>query len=174
MSGEYLFREIQCERCGRTRMKEASFCPHCGYAEEESWWKRVANLFRGSAGANKTTSSALLSAFLGLAVASFFLFEAIRKESVASLAIALVAIIAALRAWFSTRNRVEEATDPARPPRSGESGGEEPLSLEDDESEHSTDPLETILSGQKFFCENCGNEVREDARECPKCGMKFG
>ena len=27
--------------------------------------------------------------------------------------------------------------------------------------------------GSRFFCENCGAEVKRDAKTCPQCGMSF-
>jgi uncharacterized membrane protein YvbJ len=27
--------------------------------------------------------------------------------------------------------------------------------------------------GERFFCENCGAEVRRDAKTCPQCGQSF-
>jgi RNA polymerase subunit RPABC4/transcription elongation factor Spt4 len=27
--------------------------------------------------------------------------------------------------------------------------------------------------GERFFCENCGAEVKRDAKTCPQCGVSF-
>ncbi|MBI2618967.1 MAG: hypothetical protein HYW57_02695 [Ignavibacteriales bacterium] len=138
------------------KLKTASFCPHCGHIEKEHWWDRIRDRFQGdgSTSGARPTQAALVSTLMGLAIASYFLYTAIQKESIQSLILAVLTFIFVLRSWFAARKRKEDS--------------------ESDESTttHVFD-AEEILEN-KFYCENCGARVDQDADQCPKCGMKFG
>lgn len=157
MKTEDLFAEQTCPRCGNAYKKAVSFCPHCGYVKEESWLDALTDLF-GAGGATGTSQSHLISAVMSGLVGLYLLVDALRKGSLGGLLIAAIALIIALRAWILSR-RAGESTDVV--PHSAEYAPE-------------THEVDDAIPLQKFFCENCGTEVTEDARECPKCGMKFG
>ncbi|MGH2567265.1 MAG: zinc-ribbon domain-containing protein [Bacteroidota bacterium] len=161
MSGKDLYAKQTCPRCGKSILEVATFCPHCGYVKEESWWRRIVDFFRSTTSSEKgsRSSSAVFSTLVGLLAAGFFLYQALQKDSIQSWFLALFALVMALRAWFSARNRAEGAE------------------VETETALHEVDedkPSAGMPIPQRFFCENCGTEVPADAAACPKCGMKFG
>ncbi|HWP83278.1 MAG TPA: zinc-ribbon domain-containing protein [Bacteroidota bacterium] len=162
MATSNINEQVECRRCGGVRHKAVTFCPHCGYVEEESFFDKLRDLL-DSSGSNGRSGAGLLSALIGLLVAAFFLLDAIRDESFISALIALFAFAGALRAWWSTRERTEDASEAPFP-----------TSQHPEEVEEESEPPAGQVPDSKFFCENCGTEVAEDATECPKCGMKFG
>lgn len=153
MTGEDLYREVRCSRCGNMKLKTASFCPHCGHVTEEHWWDRLMDRLRPGEGAagGRPTQIAVVTTLIGLAIASFFLYNAIQTESLRSLIVAVLTLIFALRSWFATRSRTEEA-------------GEDVSVSEPEEFEE---------IGGEASCDNCGARVDASATECPNCGMKF-
>lgn len=161
MRNEDLFAQQACPRCGGLFAKVQTFCPHCGYVKEESWWEKLLSVFRSSSSVESapTTRGNLISFLIGLAVSGFFVYQALKNESIQSWLLALFSLIMAFRAWFSS-------------PR--------PMSQSDEgeklEADHPSANHERTFSAldQHFFCENCGAEVAADASACPKCGMKFG
>jgi len=155
MTGEDLYREVKCRRCGKMKLKSAGFCPHCGYVQKEHWWDRLLDRFRISPSSEsaRPTRIAVASTMIGVALASFFLYNAIQKQSLQSLILAILTLIFAFRSWFATRGRVEDA------------GSETPTT-------HLPDDFDVLEDN--FFCENCGTRVNQNTETCPKCGMKFG
>jgi DNA-directed RNA polymerase subunit RPC12/RpoP len=159
MAATDIYEQVKCPQCGGVRYKAVTFCPHCGHREEESLLDRLREFLSG--GSKSKAGAGLLSAFVSLIIAIFFLLDAIRAQSLVSLLVAMFAFAGAIRAWWTTRDQGEDSIAiELPPPRSQE---EEP------EAAHS----ETVPAS-KFFCENCGTEVAEDATQCPKCGMRFG
>lgn len=160
MSNQDLYAEQTCPRCGGTFHKVSSFCPHCGYVKAESWWDKLLGVFRSTTSVepSKPTSAAVVSTLVGLVLAGFFLYQALQRDSIQSWLLAVFSFIMALRAWFSTRSRTApvDRKDHTDLPDLDEAEG----------SDSSPIP-------QRFFCENCGAEVPDDATTCPKCGMKF-
>lgn len=155
-----LYTEVKCRQCGQMRQKVASFCPHCGHVVEESWWERLLGLFRSEEkpsherkGGNKA-----ISALLTLGFASYLLYNAIEKESIQSLIIAVMMLIVAIRSWFSGRTQEQHTGQ-----------GDQESAMKTEEQKES---LPSLPSG-KLFCENCGAEVSSGAVVCPKCGMQF-
>lgn len=106
-----------------------------------------------SSGKGRPTRIAVVSTLIGVAIAAFFLYNAIQKESLQSLILAILTLVFAFRSWFATRNRTEEA-------------GED-VSV-------SAEPEDFDMVEGHVYCDNCGERVDPDATECPKCGMKFG
>ncbi len=136
-------------------MKSSSFCPHCGYVQEESQWDK---LTRGLTGRKKPTKATLFSSLVALALAGIFLYRAFVKGSLSSILFALVALAGALQAWLSKKHAGEEAESE----ESAESKVEDAIIKEP-----------TALS-EHIYCENCGTEVTAEALQCPKCGKMFG
>lgn len=161
MSDQDLYTEQTCPRCGGSFLKVSSFCPHCGYVKEESWWDKLLNVFRSttSVETTKPTSAAIISTLLGLVLAGFFLYLAIQKGSAQSWLLAILSFVMAIRAWFTTRSRTEKV---------------EPQNHTDQPDLDEEEGSEAHPIPQRFFCENCGTEVPADVSDCPKCGMKFG
>lgn len=161
MSNEDLFAQQTCPRCGGAFAKVQTFCPHCGYVKEESWWERLLNVFRSSSSVETApaTRGNLVSFLIGLAVSGFFVYQALQTGSIQSWLLALFSLIMAVRAWFVSPKTVPQ-TD-----------GGEVVEAEDHPSGHERASSPT---DQHFYCENCGTEVAADATDCPKCGMKFG
>jgi RNA polymerase subunit RPABC4/transcription elongation factor Spt4 len=161
MSNEDLFSQQTCPRCGGSFAKAQSFCPHCGYIQEESWWEKLIRIFRpdSSAEAARATRGNLVSFLIGLAVSGFFVYQALKTESIQNWLLALFSLIMAFRAWFAS----------PKPTPQTEEG-------EAVEVEHHPSSREEASSptAVHFYCENCGTEVAADATACPKCGMKFG
>jgi ribosomal protein L37E len=161
MKNEDLFAQQTCPRCGGSYAKAQSFCPHCGFLREETWWEKLVKVFRSGSTAetSQTTRGNLISFLIGLAVSGFFVYQALKTESIQDWLLALFSLIMAFRAWFAS---------PKPTPPIGE--GEEA------EAEHHASSHEEAFSpsDQHFYCENCGTEVAADATACPKCGMKFG
>lgn len=150
MNTEDLYKESPCSNCGQPVLESASFCAHCGYVKK----KRMGEgLFRSG---GKGGSGLTVSVLLGLGFAVYLAYRAAAEESLQSLIMAVFVLLAVLQSWLAARKRAQQTEEKA-----GEHTGEE--------MEQAEDPLE-----QKFFCENCGTRVAEDAKECPKCGMKFG
>ncbi|MBM4170181.1 MAG: hypothetical protein FJ215_13650 [Ignavibacteria bacterium] len=153
MTGLDLYAENQCRRCGKMKLRNASFCPHCGYVHEETWFDRLKERLgaSGEEKREKPTKSATYSVLLTLLVAGFFLYQAIWEESLPSLIAALITLVYAFRAWLSTRNKLEEVeTPPARP-----------------ENE-----LDDIFK-PVILCEKCNARIEADTIQCPKCGMVY-
>ncbi len=161
MKAEDLYQEYKCPRCGKAVLRLASFCPHCGHVKEESWWDKIQDFFQSTRTpeASRPTSKKVFSTLLGLLIAGFFFYQALQKGSIQSGFVALISFAMAVRAWFSTRDRVEEAsTDRVTTVED----------LDKDEEDGS------LPAPQRFFCENCNTEVPADASICPKCGTRFG
>ncbi|MCI0708338.1 MAG: hypothetical protein L0Y80_12740 [Ignavibacteriae bacterium] len=161
MSSENLYAEQTCPRCGKTFLKAASFCPHCGYVKSESWWERLTSGFRSGSDSpsQPVTSSRVFSTVVGLAVAGFFLYQALQTGSIQSWIISLFSFAMAARAWFTTQKQYDDTRV------------ERTTTLEDVEAQEDSaaDPQD-----QFFYCENCKALVPPDATTCPKCGMDFG
>ncbi len=156
-----LYTEVKCPKCGQMRQKVASFCPHCGYVVEESWWEKVVGVFRSEetpVGERKPRGNTI-SALLSLGFIGYLLYTAIEKESVQSLIVAVIMLVLAVRAWLRGPRRESQGTE----------GDGETLKERERGEETPPQPL-----SDKFFCENCGTEVGGDAVSCPKCGMHFG
>ncbi len=135
------------------KLRNASFCPHCGYVHEETWFDRLKERL-GSSGEEKReepTKSAIYSVLLSLLVAGFFLYQAIRSESLPSLIAALITLVYAYRAWLSTRNKMEEA-------------GASPVDRETE--------IDDIFK-PVILCEKCQARIEADTIQCPKCGMVY-
>jgi ribosomal protein L40E len=165
MNSQQLYAQQTCPRCGGTFPKAQTFCPHCGYIKEESWWARLLEWFRPTPTAEtaKPSSANFLSTLIGLVVAGFFLYRALEQNSLQSWLLAIVSLAIAIRAWFSARKGPE--------PTGGSEQGE--VDLHPGEPVGEKEPASTPTT-QHFFCENCGTEVAPDAIQCPKCGMEFG
>jgi len=161
MNDENLYAEQICPKCGRSFLKASSFCPHCGYVKEESWWGRLTGGVRGGSSSQPqpVTPSKLLGTLIGLAVAGFFLYQALQTGSIQSWGLALLSFVMAIRAWFTTKTRFED--DKVERTTTLEDIEEQEDSVADPQSQH-------------FFCENCSTKVPAEATSCPKCGMKFG
>lgn len=159
MSNEDLFAQQTCPRCGGSFAKAQSFCPHCGYVKEQSWWEKLLNVFRSSSSVETApaTRGNLISFLIGLAVSGFFVYQALQTGSLQSWLLALFTLIMAFRAWFAS---------PKHPSQTDEG---EVAEADQPPSESTFSPTD-----QHFYCENCGTEVAADASACPKCGMKFG
>ena len=157
-----LFAEKKCPRCGNMYKKVATFCPHCGYVKEHSWLDDIGDLFGGSSssGSGRSSSTSMVSVVIAILVGIYLLIDAVRKESLMGMIAAGIAFIVAFRAWWASRRAQEQ-------PTVHDEAEEEQIDV------HEETPSD-IVSSQKFFCENCGIEVGEDASQCPKCGMKFG
>jgi len=155
MTDHNLYAEHQCKRCGKMKLRNASFCPHCGYAREETWFDRLKEKLTTSEETKpaKPTKSAMYSVLLSLLIAGFFLYQAVRDDSIPSLFAAAVALIYAFRAWLSTRNKIEESGT-----------GETPQTREQD----TDDIFKPIVR-----CENCNARIDVDTIQCPKCGMVY-
>ncbi|MEX1138292.1 MAG: hypothetical protein WEF53_02955 [Bacteroidota bacterium] len=154
MTGEDLYIEEQCPQCGQKKLKNASFCPHCGYVKKKSWLDSLGGIFsRG--GASEGSGSALkgptVSMVIGLLFAGYLVYTAIEKSSVQSLIMALLVLFAVLQSWLTGKKK------PSGDHQEGKAENEEPL-----------------VPSDKFFCENCSTQVDANASQCPKCGMKFG
>lgn len=158
-----LFAEKKCPRCGNMYKKVATFCPHCGYTKEHSWLDDIGDLFgesSSSSGPGRSSSTSMVSVVIAILVGIYLLIDAVRKESLVGMIAAGIAFIVALRAWWASRRTQEQPTVHEGP--------------DDEPTDMREEAPSDIVSSQKFFCENCGTEVREDASQCPKCGMKFG
>ncbi len=159
-----LFDERKCPQCGNMFKKAATFCPHCGYVKEHSWLDDIGDLFGGSSSpspsSGRSSSASMVSVVIAVLFGSYLLIDAVRKESLMGMIAAGIAFLVALRAWWASRRTQEQ-------PTMHDESKEEQIAV------HEETPSD-IVSSQKFFCENCGTEVREDAAECQKCGMKFG
>lgn len=155
-----LYTEVKCRQCGQMKQKVASFCPHCGHVVEEGWWERLLGAFRSveKSPQERKSGSNVLSTLLTLGFASYLLYNAVEKESIQSLIVAVVMLIVAIRSWFSRRTGEQHA---------GEEEHESVMKAEEAE-----EPLPSLPSA-KLFCENCGTEVSSAAVACPKCGMQF-
>ncbi|MEX2115653.1 MAG: zinc ribbon domain-containing protein [Bacteroidota bacterium] len=155
MTGEDLYIEEQCTQCGQKKLKNASFCPHCGYVKKKGWLDTLGEVFgRGKAtdGSVGGLKGPTVSMMIGMLFAGYLVYSAIEKNSVQSFIMALLVLFAVLQSWYSGRKKTR---NPDR--QAGVEGAEE------------SDLLEN-----KFFCENCSTRVDAEALECPKCGMKFG
>ena len=156
MTTEDLYAEVPCSRCGKSRLKSASFCPHCGYIHESSWLERLKSSL-GGGGGRQRSPLALAVALLGLGVAAVLAAAAIAEGRTRDLiAIATIAALA-IRAFLRSRKQPGPAEVPAADGRADNDGSDE-----------TTDP-----SIPHYSCENCGTTVRSDATECPKCGTHF-
>jgi len=155
LTGEDLYIEEQCPQCGQKKLKNASFCPHCGYVKKKSWIDSLREVFgRGGMqeAAGRRSRGPTASTIIGILFAGYLVYSAIEKNSVQSLIMALLVLFAVLQSWYSSRKKAQ-TTD------------RQPNNHQVTESETPED---------KFFCENCSTQVDAQARECPKCGMKFG
>lgn len=156
MKTEDLYAEVPCSRCGKSRLKSSSFCPHCGYVHEESWLERLKDRL-GGGGGQRRSPVVLAVALLGLGVAAVLAAGAIAEGRTRDLiAIATIAALA-IRAFLRSRK------EPG-PPQEPESSD----ATDDDGPDKEADP-----SSPHYSCENCGATVRSDATECPKCGTRF-
>ena len=158
MTGEDLFKEEQCAQCGRNKLKNASFCPHCGHVKRQSWFDGLMDSFSGSKrGAVAGAKGGIgISTLIGLAFAGYLLYSAIDDGSVQSMIIAALILFTVFHSWYTGRKQSKNGTE-------GSSEGPNEV------KEGDQGPME-----DKFFCENCRTRVAADASECPKCGMKFG
>lgn len=155
MTGEDLYIEEQCPQCGQKKLKNASFCPHCGYVKKKGWFDSVREIFgRGEVGESGGggLKGPTVSMVIGILFASYLVYSAIEKNSIQSLIMAVLVLFAVLQSWLSGRKKRENADRE-----------------EDNDQEGESDPLENEVR-----CENCGTRVDAEARVCPKCGMKFG
>jgi RNA polymerase subunit RPABC4/transcription elongation factor Spt4 len=154
LTGEDLYIEEQCRQCGQKKLKNASFCPHCGYVKQKSWFDSLGEIF-GRGGVSEGTGGGLkgptVPTIIGILFAGYLVYSAIEKNSVQSLIMALLVLFAVLQSWLSGKKKSVADKEP---------GG---ASVE-----------ESTVPKDKFFCENCSAQVDADARQCPKCGMKFG
>jgi len=140
------------------KLEIATFCPHCGEVVNESWFEKFTKFLGSSeeAAAPGKRRRNLVPGLMGIFIAGYFLYNAIERESIQGLIIAILLLVFAFRSFF------QRSSGSQRP------GAADQPSVHDDRSTPD-DPL-----GDKFFCENCGTKVPGDATECPKCGMKFG
>ena len=155
MAGEDLYIEEQCTQCGQKKLKNATFCPHCGYVKKKRWFDSLGEVF-GRGEASRESGGGLkgptVSMMIGVLFAGYLVYSAIEKNSVQSLIMALLVLFAVLQSWLSGKKK-KQGVD-RRP------GSEK------------VEELDTLEN--KFFCENCSAQVEADATLCPKCGMKFG
>ncbi|HEX9615753.1 MAG TPA: zinc ribbon domain-containing protein [Bacteroidota bacterium] len=158
MTGEDLYKEEQCTQCGQNKLKNASFCPHCGYVKKRTLFDSLRERFSGSSKEESVEAKPGMgvSTFVGLIFAGYLLYTAIVEESIQSIIIASLILFTVLQSWYAARKRRRK-------------GREASAGAIGEVHEADSDPLE-----DKFFCENCGNQVAAEAKECPKCGMKFG
>ena len=156
MTGEDLYREVQCPRCGGKRLAVASFCPHCGYVPGDSWFEKISKAFRTSEPAGAISSNRKLTGpmLVSIVVGVYFLYLGITEGSFQAIVVGILSFYFALRSWFA----------PPKPSH-GASNGSSPSSGVEELRDN---PLEN-----KFFCENCGTQVSRDAIQCPKCGRQF-
>lgn len=160
METKSLHEENGCKRCGKTKLKSSSFCPHCGYVHEETFIDRIRDFFSGFQKEEKktpVTRSGYYSVILTLLVSIYFFYEAITKRSLFSLAPAIFTLIYAIKGWLTERKKHEDSAHQDLP------GHVKP------EAEVRDDVL-----SQLFFCEECGAEIGEHDERCKKCGMQFG
>lgn len=154
MTGEDLYIEEQCPQCGQKKLKNASFCPHCGYVKKKGWLDSLGELFgrRGdSGGSGSALKGPTFPVVMGLLFAGYLVYTAIEEGSVQSLIMALLVLFAVLQSWLTGKKKP--------------SG---------DHQEGKAEKEENLAPSDKFFCENCSTEVDASASQCPKCGMKFG
>lgn len=156
MKTEELYTEVPCQRCGKSRLKWSSFCPHCGYVQEESFLERLRSRL-GGGGSPSRTALAVAIALLGLGTAAVLAAEAIAEGRIRDLiAIATIAVLS-IRAFLHLRKKTGQANAPEPDGAADDDVGEE------DANARTPHPA----------CENCGAVVQSDAVQCPKCGARF-
>ena len=159
MKTEELYAEVPCRRCGKSKLRSSSFCPHCGHVQEETWFDRLRNRLGGAGGegAGTRNSLAIVIASVVLAGAAFLAVDAISEGRYTDLITIGVMVLLSIRAFMRMRNKSAspgEATTEASTDRTV--------------SRAQTDDL-----APQYSCENCGTRVDVDAAECPKCGTRF-
>ena len=158
MNTEELYREVPCRRCGKMKLKSSSFCPHCGYVQEESWLDRLRNRLAGggtqAGGSRNVLVVAIASAVL--VGAAFLAYDAVVDGRYEDLVTIAVIVLLSIRAFYRIRTR------------SGMPGG----TSGDEPAESAVSPTEGVPAPQ-YTCENCGTRVDAGATECPRCGTRF-
>lgn len=155
MNTEDLYRQSPCPQCGQPIFDSVSFCAHCGYAKKQRRWEDTLSRRRGGGEGAPKGSGFSISVLLGLGFAAYLIYRAVTGESLQNFIVAMLVLFSVLHSWLSARKKARQLPD----------AGEQ-------EKDTATDPADDPL-GQKFFCENCGTRVAEDASQCPKCGWKF-
>lgn len=158
MKTEELYAEVPCRRCGKTKLKSSSFCPHCGHVQEETWLDRLRHSVGGARGEGPGSRHPLVVAIAAavLAGALFLAYEALADGRYEDLVTIVVIVFLVIRAFHRVRKL------PGVPGQASEDGHAGSASSPAEEAD-----------APEIRCTNCGARIDADAKECPRCGTRF-